>query len=221
MKKDLKTKQKEREEFKKKFKNQEKTKAKIDQLQSSIFEEERKRNALEENLNSTKTFDALKEQEIHLKRLNEEDQAIIQDEMATSFDKGAAEERVAARNEELAQLQTQIAEREAAMPLRERVREIFKKCGVTVTAIFLAAGITIGAVVGAITNALKSMGNQLANGLKTVGAKAASALPGLIGAIVSFLFQTAGQAIGYLAEHTWLLILTAVSIFQKYIKKQR
>ena len=41
--------------------------------------------------------------------------------------------------------------------------------------------------------------------LKTVGAKAASALPGLIGAIVSFLFKTAGQAIGYLAEHTWLL----------------
>ena len=55
-----------------------------------------------------------------------------------------------------------------------------------------------------------------------VGAKAASALPGLIGAIVSFLFKTAGQAIGYLAEHTWLLILVAVVfIFEKYIKKRR
>ena len=152
----------------------------------------------------------MKEQEIHLQRLNEEDQAIIQDKMATSFDKEAAEERVAARNEELARIQTQIAEREATMPLRERVREIFKKYGVTVTAIFLAAGIMIGAVIGAITNSLKSMGNQLANGLKTVAAYAASALPGLIGAIVSFLFKTAGQAIGYLAEHTWLLILAAV-----------
>ena len=91
--------------------------------------------------------------------------------MTTSFDKEAAEERVAARNEELTRLQTQIAEREATMPLRERVRKIFKKYGITVTAIFLTAGITIGAVVGAITNALKSMGNQLANGLKTVGAK--------------------------------------------------
>ena len=89
------------------------------------------------------------------------------------------------------------------------------------SAIFLAAGITIGAVVGAITNALKSMGNQIANGLKTVGAKAASALPGLISAIVSFLFKTAGQAIGYLAEHTWLLILAAVVfIFEKYIKRR-
>ena len=164
----------------------------------------------------------MKEQEIYLQRLNKEDQAIIQDEMATLFDKEAAEERVAARNEELARLKTQIAEREAAMPLQERVREIFKKYGVTVTAIFLAAGVTIGAVVGAITNALKTMGNQLANGLKTVGAKAASALPGLIGAIVSFLFKTAGQAIGYLAEHTWLLILAAVVfIFERYIKKRR
>ena len=88
LKKDLKTKQKEREELQK---NQEKTKEKIDPLQSSISEE-RKRNAPEENLNTTKTFDALKEQEIHLQRLNEEDQVIIQDEMATSFDKEAAEE---------------------------------------------------------------------------------------------------------------------------------
>ena len=221
LKKDLKTKQKGREELQKKSKNKEKRQEKIDQLQSSISEDERKRNALEENLYSTKTFDALKEEVIFLERLNEEDQAIIQDEMAASFDKEAAEERVAARNEEIARLQTRIAEREATMPLRERVREIFKKYGVTATAIFLAAGVTIGAVVGAITNALKSMGNQLANGLKAVGAKAASALPGLIGAIVSFLFKTAGQAIGYLAEHTWLLILAAVVfIFEKYIKRR-
>ena len=89
----------------------------------------------------------MKEQEIHLQRLNEEDLAIIQDEMATSLDKEAAKERIAARNEEVARLQTQIVEREAAMPLRERVREIFKKYGVTVTAIFLAAGVTIGAVI--------------------------------------------------------------------------
>ena len=117
-------------------------------------------------------------------------------------------------------LQTQIAEREATMPLRERVREIFKKYGVMVTSIFLAAGVTIGAVVRAITNALKAMGKQLANGLKVVWAKAASALPGLIRAIVSFLFKTAGQAIGYLAEHTQLLILAVVVFnFEKYIKR--
>ena len=99
---------------------------------------------------------------------------------------------MAARNEELARLQTQIEERERAMPLRERVKEIFKKYGVTVTAIFHAAGFMIGAVVGAITNALKATGKAMGSGLKEVGSKLGSLLPGLIGQIVSFLFKTAG-----------------------------
>ena len=105
------------------------------------------------------------------------------------------------------------------MPLRERIREIFKKYGVTVASIFLAAGITIGAVVGAITNALNAMGKQIANGLKTLGAKAASPLPGLIGSIVSFLFKTAEQAIGFLAEHMWLLILAGVGFLVRKLRR--
>ena len=87
-------------------------------------------------------------------------------------------------------------------------------------AILLAAGATIGAVIGAITNALKKLGKGLANGLKTIGEKAASALPGLIGAIASFLFKAAASVIGFLAEHTWLLILVVVAfLFQKLMKK--
>ena len=119
-------------------------------------------------------------------------------------------------------MQTQIDERERALPLRERVKEIFKKYGVTVTAIVLAAGVTIGAVVGAITNALKATGKALGKGLKDIGSKLASILPGLIGSIVSFLFKAAGQAIGFLAEHTWLIILAVVAfLVEKYIKKRR
>ena len=90
------------------------------------------------------------------------------------------------------------------------------------TAIFLAAGATIGAVLGAITRALKKLGKDLGNELKTIGAKAASPLPGLIGAIVSFLFKTAGSAIGFLAEHTWLLILAVVAfLFKKLMDRRR
>ena len=87
-------------------------------------------------------------------------------------------------------------------------------------AILLAAGATIVAVIGAITNALKKLGKGLANGLKTVGEKAASALPGLIRAIASFLFKAAASVLGFLAEHTWLLILAVVAfLFQKMMKK--
>ena len=216
MEKDLKSKKKEAKELEKKMKKQQNAREKIEQLESSISKEVLERNELEERLFATKSFDSLKEQESNLQRQNEEDRAIIEDETASPSDKEAAEERFAARNEELVRLQTQIAEREAALPLRERVKEIFKKYGVTLTAIFLAAGATIGAVIATVTNALKKLGTDLGNGLKTLGAKAASALPGIIGAIVSFLFKAAGSAIGFIAEHTWLLILAVVAfLFQK------
>ena len=120
---------------------------------------------MEERLNETKSFDDLKEQESKLQQQNEEVRAIIEDENTSQLDKDAAEERIAERNEELARLQTQIAEREAAMPVRERIKDIFKKNGLTMAAIFIAAGVTIGAVIGAITNALKKLGTGLGNGL--------------------------------------------------------
>ena len=122
--KDLNAKKKEREELQKQSKNQEKVLKKIKHLQSIISQVETKRNAMEERLISTTTIDALKENESPLQQLNEEDLVIIQDELATSFDKEAAEERVAARNEELACLQTQIEERERALPLSEQVKKI-------------------------------------------------------------------------------------------------
>ena len=90
------------------------------------------------------------------------------------------------------------------------------------TTILIATGTTIGAVIGALTRGLKATGKALGNGLKDVTVKLGSLLPGLIGSIVSFLFRAAGQVIGFLAEHTWLLILATVAfLFEKYFKKQR
>ena len=167
---------------------------------------ERERNAIEERLNSTKHLDELDDDESRLKKLNEEDQAIIDDVYASEFDKEAARERMSARNEEISQLQAQISERESAMSLRERIKQTFKKYGVT--AIFLA-----------MTRALKKLAKDLGNGLKMLGAKAASAgasaaaslPPGLIRSIVGFIFKAAGSVIGFLAKHTWLLILAVVA----------
>ena len=106
--------------------------------------------------------------------------------------------------------------------MRERIKEIFKKHGVTVTAIVIAAGVTIGAVVGSITKGLKATGKAMAGGLKEIGAKLGSLLPGLIGQVAHFLFNTAAKAVGFLAENTWLIILAVVAfLFEKYIKKRR
>ena len=164
------------------------------------------------------------EREKELQQEKKEREKIINDENAPISEKEKAEEEIEEFNQELNVIQNEREIEAEGLSLRDRLREkvkaIFKKYGVTVTAIFLAAGVTIGAVVGAITNALKSMGNQLANGLKAVGAKAASALPGLIGAIAGFLFRAAASVVGFLAKHTWLLILAAVAfLFQKLMKK--
>ena len=70
-----------------------------------------------------------------------------------------------------------------------KIKAIFKKYGVTVTAIFLAAGVTIASVVSVITNAV--------------------------------IFKAAGSVIGFLAEHTWLLILAVVAFLIQNLKKRR
>ena len=181
---------------------------------------ERERNTTEERLNSTKRLDELEDDEDRLKMFNKEDQAIIDEVYASEFDKEAARERMAARDEDILRLRDQITERENSLSLRKRIKAIFKKYGVTVTSIFLASGVTIGAVLGTITKALKKIGTDLGNGLKNLGAKAASALPGLIEAVVSFLFKAAGSAVSFLAEHAWLLILAVVAfLFQKLMKR--
>ena len=64
------------------------------------------------------------------------------------------------------------------------------------------------------------MGRGVGNGLKTLGKKLGEILPGMVGAIVSFLFKTAGQVIGFLGENAWLLIMAVVLYFVESIKKK-
>jgi len=156
---------------------------------------------------------------------NEKSKEIINDKGADPEEKAREQKKVASRQRVIEQIDLRLEENDALSEsgsLKKKVKEIFKKYGVTLAGIFLAAGATIGAIIGAMTKALKDMGKKIANGLKTLGQKAASALSGLIGSIVGFLFKTAGQVVGFLAEHTWLLILAVVVfLVEKVIKKQR
>ena len=204
----------------KQVKNKKNVEDKAARERAKLGEMVKKRDIVQEGLNRTKSLDDLNEKEAELRQQIAEDQAIIDATDTSPSDKQAAEARVEERNEELARLQPQIAEREEAMPLRERIKEIFKKHGVTVTAIFIAAGVTIGAVISSITKGLKATGKAMANGLKEIASKLGSMLPGLIGQVASFLFNTAAKAVGFLAEHTWLIILAVVAfLFEKYIKR--
>ena len=105
----------------------EKLQEKAAREKANLDDNVRKRNAIEERLNSTKALDKLKERESELKRQNEEDQAIIQDDNTLPSEREAAEARVVERNEALTHLQTQIEERERALPLSGQVKEVFQK----------------------------------------------------------------------------------------------
>ena len=104
------------------------------------------------------------------------------------------------------------------LPLRERVKYIFKKYGFTVFAVVSAVGVVIGVIVSNLSRGLSTLGKGVGNGLKDLGKKLGEILPGMVGAIVSFLFKTAGEVIGFLGKNAWLLIMAVVLYFVDRLK---
>ena len=197
------------------------TRQRVGKLRQEIYAVAKERDEFELGLNRTKTLNELDERYETLKRENEADRKIVDDENAASSDKQAATERIIEREEEMERLGPQIQEREEALPLRERVKNIFKKYGWTLQAVALAVGIVLSALALAATNGLKAGTKAIGNGLKTIGQKLGSLLPGLIGSIVSYIFKAAGSVLSFLAEHAWLLILAVVAFFMERMLKRR
>ena len=108
---------------------------------------------------------------------------------------------------------------EERMSLRDQVKLIFKKYSFTVFAVVSAVGLVIGVIVSNLKKGLTSLGKGVGGALKNIGKKIGEILPGMIGAIASFVFKTAGEAVGFLAKHAWLLILAAVTIMIEKFKK--
>ena len=110
---------------------------------------------------------------------------------------------------------------EERMSLRDRVKLIFKKYGFTVFAVVSAVGLVIGVIVNNLKKGLTSLGKGVGGALKNIGKKIGEILPGMIGAIASFVFKTAGEAVGFLAKNAWLLILAAVMFMIEKFKRNR
>ena len=110
---------------------------------------------------------------------------------------------------------------EERMSLRDRVKAIFKKYGFTVFAVVSAVGLVIGVIVNNLKKGLNSLGKGVGGALKNIGKKIGEILPGMIGAIASFIFKTAGEAVGFLAKNAWLLILAAVMFMIEKFKRNK
>ena len=193
----------------------------VAKLQRQYETQRQKRDTIEAELNTTKPLDELEREQEELKHKIEEDRLIMNDKDATPQQRMAAGMRFSENTDELARLDPQIQEREQELPLRERVKNIFKKYGWTLQAVALAVGIVLSALALAATNGLKAGTKAIGNGLEAIGKKLGSLLPGLIGSIVSYIFKAAGSVLSFLGEHAWLLILAVVAFFMERLLKRK
>ena len=99
-------------------------------------------------------------------------------------------------------MQSQIENNENRMSLKERIKTIF-------------------AIASHLKNGLATLGRGVGDGLKAIGKKLGQILPGMLGAIVSFIFRTAGEVLGFLGKHAWLLIVAVVMYVIEQFKKKR
>ena len=78
---------------------------------------------------------------------------------------------------------------------------------------------------GGIKEWIKGKLEGLAKILKSLAEKAAVALPGIIGSIISWILTKAEQAVGWLANNIWalvvLIVTTLLAILNTYINKPR
>ena len=155
----------------------------------------------------------------HKERIDE-----LQDELATTSDEHMRDnlnQTISEEQDAVNQLERANEEIEQRMELRDRVKAIFKKYGFTVLAVASAVGVVIGVIVANLKNGLTSLGKGGGNGLKTIGKKLGEILPGLVGAIASFVFRTAGEVVGFLAKNAWLLIVGVVIYLVEQFKKKK
>ena len=142
-------------------------------------------------------------------------------ETASGNQREQIDANIEAQQKEISRLETENDIIEERMSLRDRVKLIFKKYGFTVFAVVSAVGLVIGVIVSNLQKGLTSLGKGVGGALKTIGKKIGEILPGMIGAIASFVFKTAGEAVGFLAKNAWLLILAAVMFMIEKFKGRK
>ena len=168
-----------------------------------------------------KPLDELEQEKADLEKKLAEKKRVLEDENASASEKEAAKRQVKEDERALERINEDLEREEQKLPLRERVKNIFKKYGWTLQAVALAVGIVLSALALAATNGLKAGTKALGQGLLALGKKLGPLLPGLIGSIVSYVFKAAGQVFSFLAEHAWLLILAVVAFFMERLLKRR
>lgn len=125
--------------------------------------------------------------------------------------------------------------------LGERLKELFRRDGVTIGAIITAIGMTISTIVLSLLpsglaapasvpsgqptpkpqNKVRQALVKVANWLLDLAKKAMLALPGALGSILGLIFKKAAQTVLFLSEHLILLFLTLALAATEFIIMKR
>ena len=120
--------------------------------------------------------------------------------------------------------------------LAEKIRTLFREQGIMIASVITAIGMAISVLVevlhpdgGGGTAASppkneKSVKEWLRNKLKALasllgrlGMKAAEALPGIIGAIISWVLNRAADVVGWVSQNLWVLVVGIRGLLYTYM----
>ena len=129
--------------------------------------------------------------------------------------------------------------------LGERIRTLFKEQGITIVSILTAVGMAIGGLIEALLGGssastptsqstttsdkkggarewIKNKLKALSQLLGKLADKALASLPGIIGSIISWIFNRAKEVVGWLSQNLWALITgVGVLIYTYFMTKTR
>ena len=117
-------------------------------------------------IKARKPLDELQQEKADLEKRLAEKKRVLADENASPSDIEAANKQVEQDERALERVNEDIEREEQKLPLRERVKNIFKKYGWTLQAVALAVGIVLSALALAGLNGLKAGIKALGKGLR-------------------------------------------------------
>lgn len=123
---------------------------------------------------------------------------------------------------QIANLESENEKLQGRMSLRDRIKDILKKYGFTVFAILSAINVVLSVVLSNLKIGLTKLGKGVGDGFKAMK-KLIEILPGIVRAIVSFIFKTAGEVISFLGKNAWLLVVAVVAVYavEKFKSKNK
>ena len=125
--------------------------------------------------------------------------------------------------------------------LAEKIRTLFREQGITIASILMAIRMAIGALIEAllpgsggtvggepppkdekgVTEWLRNKLKALASLPGRLGMKAAEALPGIIGAIISWILNRAAEVVGWVSQNVWALVVGIRGLLYTYIATKK